>query len=173
MLSALTYASVEMRDFELEHSRRSPGQIGDDPGVRGRPGKLAGNRIVADDLAAIQAEFPSLSHEQQLELYRKRYAGSLMGCHQGGSGCFFGFPYPDNSVGAPMRFANESFSGAHDLFSHPVHYRSDGMARAYSGIAQVLGESYSAIALIPASPFALGSMIPDASRWVLVRGISR
>ncbi len=68
-----------------------------------------------------------------------------------------------------MRFVNESFAGAHDLVSHPVHYRSDGMARAYSGIADMLGESYSAMALIPAAPFAAASMIPDASRWVFTR----
>lgn len=173
VLSALTYASVEMRDFELEHSRRSPGQVGDDPGVRGRSGKLAGNRIVERDLAAIQDEFPGLSREQQIELYRKRFAGSLMGCHQGGQGCFFGISYPDNSVGNAMRFINESFAGAHDFASHPVFYRSNGMSRSYSGLPEHVSEAYSWMAVVPSMPFAVSSMIPDSIRWVLSRGFAR
>jgi hypothetical protein len=171
ILSALTYASVEMRDLELEHSRRSPGQVGDDPGIRGRTGKLAGNRIVAEDLERIRKDNPWMTLEQAIQAYRETSPPSLMGCHQGGSGCFFGIPYPSNRIGEAMRFVNESFAGAHDLFSHPVHYRSDGMAHAYSGIAGVLGEGYSAIALIPAAPFAAASMIPDSARWVPTRAV--
>jgi hypothetical protein len=162
-----------MRDLELEHSRRSPGQVGDDPGIRGRTGKLAGNRIVERDLAAIQEEFPSLSRYQQIELYRKRYAGSLMGCHQGGKGCFFGIPYPDNSVGNAMRFINESFAGAHDFASHPVFYLPNGMSRSYSGSLEYLSEGYSWMAVVPSVPFAASSMIPESIRWILSRGISR
>ena len=169
--SLVTYGAMNARAFELEHSQRTPGQVGDSPGFRGSEGKVAGGRINRDLWDEERfGPFDSSRDDwsSAVAKYRAEISPSPLGCHQGGPGCIFNRPYAPGGI---VDKSFEAFGGVHDLLNHLPFYNADGTSHNFlpqlGRIGSWAGELINGANVFIASPIVAISVIPDEARWVL------
>ncbi|MFK8047473.1 MAG: RHS repeat domain-containing protein, partial [Halioglobus sp.] len=174
--SLATYTNVKLREYEIRHSKGTAGQIGRSRGFRGVVGKIGGGRIV-DKLWAKYGE-PLLqqgkSHYEALRNYWQNVEPSLLGCHQGGTGCIISdrFTYtPDTTIGRLIDYVVEGFGGSHDYANHWYHYNPNGTAiyRQSGSAGWYFGEALNWANVALVSPIVLPSLVPDYSRFFVLR----
>ncbi|AMS31800.1 hypothetical protein AEM42_04195 [Betaproteobacteria bacterium UKL13-2] len=172
VFSLVTYGAVKAREFELAHSERTPGQVGESPGFRGIEGKGAGGRLNrdswqqnSDELGAFDPTRADWS--EAVAKYHSIVRPSALGCHQGGPGCMFGVPYAPNSFRDNVA---EAFAGVHDFLNHVPFYNADGTARnflpQFGRVGYWAGEVISAANVLVAAPIVAVSAVPDELRWI-------
>lgn len=82
------------------------------------------------------------------------------GGNQGGPGTLLGFPY---SPGGILDLAHEAYGGSHDFIGGTLSGYYDEQGNARRGLTPVqdfIYETWTAIALVPATPFALAEALP-------------
>ncbi|MFN8695048.1 MAG: RHS repeat-associated core domain-containing protein, partial [Burkholderiales bacterium] len=172
VFSLVTYGAVKAREFELAHSQRTPGQVGESPGFRGIEGKGAGGRINRDLWEQNTARLGPFDPTREdwssaVADYHRITEPSALGCHQGGPGCMFGVPYAPNSFRDNVA---EAFAGVHDLLNHVPFYNADGTARnflpQFGRVGYWAGEVISAANVFVAAPIVAVSAVPDELRWI-------
>ncbi|WP_395757728.1 hypothetical protein [Achromobacter sp. EB05] len=82
------------------------------------------------------------------------------GGNQGGPGTLLVFPY---SPGGILDLAHEAYGGSHDFIGGTLSGYYDEQGNARRGLTPVqdfIYETWTAIALVPATPFALAEALP-------------
>lgn len=112
-----------------------------------------------------QVLFDVDSQRMSLEKYLKTAEGSAMtgptGGVQGKVGTLMGMPYAPGGV---LDFLHEAFSGAHDFMGGTLSglYDAEGnAARGRHPAVKRAHDVWSAVALVPAAPFALAEVFPS------------
>lgn len=169
-ISAITYAAVSAREYELAHSQGTPGQVGDSPGFRGVKGKLGGGRINADEwekLGLGPLDPASSSYARDLREYYKAADPSYLGGHQGLQGSILS---PDNTY-LPGGFQDqlvEAYAGVHDFLNHGFFYNANGTAHNFM-LGKFVGEVINGANVFLASPVVAVSAVPDSARWIVAQ----
>jgi hypothetical protein len=177
LLSSLTYIAAITRAYECAHSSMTPRQVGFSPGVLGSPGKIAGERINAQQFSmlnegrSVPQSLGEGTFEQDLSRYlRSRYLGSdiypdqqeVFGLFQGDPGRLFGYTYPP---GGFVDRVVESFAGIHDFLNHPWFYNADGTSHYFlhrnSPLSSRLGATINAVNVLLALPVGLSALVPS------------
>ncbi|WP_395757729.1 hypothetical protein [Achromobacter sp. EB05] len=89
----------------------------------------------------------------------KEMSGSTGG-NQGGPGTVFGFPY---SPGGLLDLVHEAYGGSHDFIGGTLSGSYDEQGNAKRGLTALqkgMYETWTGIALLPATPFALSEALP-------------
>ncbi|WP_238909823.1 hemagglutinin repeat-containing protein [Achromobacter ruhlandii] len=89
----------------------------------------------------------------------KEMSGSTGG-NQGGPGTVFGFPY---SPGGLLDLVHEAYGGSHDFIGGTLSGSYDDQGNARRGLTALqkgMYETWTGIALLPATPFALSEALP-------------
>ncbi|WKD51047.1 RHS repeat domain-containing protein [Microbulbifer spongiae] len=167
-VSLATYTNVKLREYQLKHSKGTPGQVGDSPGFRGIKGKVGGGRIVDKywkESGAADIYQRTGNAEKALAKY---YAHpglkvSPLGGHQGGQGIIFSDKL-SYSPGSFLDYMVEGFAGTHDSLNHWYHYNPNGTAIGRDGFSYWLGEGINAANVAIATPIVAPSLIPDYMR---------
>jgi hypothetical protein len=173
-VSMVTYVNVKLREFELEHSKGTPGQIGESPGFRGQKGKLGGGRIV--DKYWYETGQKVLDGGGTLEEAMAAYYAhdklvvSPLGGHQGGQGIMFSNKLK-YSPGSFFDSVVEGFAGTHDALNHWYHYNPNGTAIYREGFGYYFGEALNGANVLIATPIVAPAMIPDYLRYSVYQGI--
>lgn len=176
LLSSLTYIAAITRAYECANSSMTPRQVGFSPGVLGSPGKIAGERINAQQFSmlnsgrSVQQSLKDGVFEKDLSHYlRSRYRGpnvhpeeqEVFGLFQGDPGRLFGYIYPP---GGFVDRVVESFAGMHDFLNHPWFYNADGTSHYFlhrnNPLTQRLGAAINAINVVLALPVGLSALVP-------------
>ena len=174
--SALTYIAALTRAYECANSSRVPRQLGVSPGVLGTPGKIAGERINAQQFAALNQNrsITESLHmgrfEDDLNNYlTRRYKGvdsnpseqEVFGLFQGDPGQLFGHTYPP---GGFIDRVVESFAGIHDFLNHPWFYNPDGTSHYFlnmnNALTNRLGTLINVANIAIALPVGLSALVP-------------
>ncbi|WP_444895184.1 RHS repeat-associated core domain-containing protein [Microbulbifer sp. SSSA005] len=167
-VSLATYTNVKLREYQLKHSKGTPGQVGDSPGFRGLKGKLGGGRIVdkywKESGAADIYERTGDAKKALAKYYAHRgLKVSPLGGHQGGQGIIFSDKL-SYSPGGFFDYMVEGFAGTHDSLNHWYHYNPNGTAIGRDGFSYWLGEGINAANVAIATPIVAPSLIPDYMR---------
>lgn len=176
LLSSLTYIAAGTRAYECANSSIVPRQLGLGPGVLGSPGKIAGERINAQQFSivnrgrSIQQSLRLGTFNRDLMHYlRSRYRGpdvhpeeqEVFGLFQGDPGRLFGYTYPP---GGFVDRVVESFAGIHDFLNHPWFYNADGTSHYFlnrnTPLTRRLGATINAVNVIVALPVGLSALVP-------------
>jgi len=169
-VSLATYINVKLREFELNHSKGTPGQIGKSPGFRGVRGKVGGGRIVEKywKESGDRVLKNNGTLEEALEAYYNHpdVIVSPLGGHQGGQGIFFSESLT-YKPGGFQDYITEGFAGTHDALNHWYHYNPNGTAIARDGIGYWFGEALNAANVGIAAPIVAPSLVPDYMRYTL------
>jgi len=173
LISSATYLTVRLRAYQLRKSKLFPGQIGESPGFRGLPGKVAGERIFEKHWLASGAA-DAFSNGRSIEwIMEYKYTPyikaikniSPLGGLQGGNGTIFGFNY---EPGGFLDYVLEGYSGVHDSLNQTYFYTAIGTNRNLSGFWQrTLGYVVNSGNVLLSTPVVLPALIPDHLRYLI------
>ncbi|MDQ6999998.1 MAG: RHS repeat-associated core domain-containing protein, partial [Mariprofundus sp.] len=144
-VSALAYGANSMRSAMIKSSQANKTGVnisGKSVGFHGDGYKIGGSR-------ALEGQIP--------------FTGSpgYLGGFQGTVGTFFGTSY---NVGGWQDYLVEAFAGPHDYLNSFMYNANGNLAVAWqSGILGSAGDIISYANVIPASPFAVASVIPQSA----------
>jgi len=171
LVSSAVYINVKLRRYETDHSKGTPGQIGESPGHRGIAGKIGGARVNQDiwEETGQKVLENGGSTKEALQAYAKRfeslgYDASPLGCHQGGTGCIFGKDYKPGGV---IDYVVEGFAGTHDYLNHPVYYNLNGTSKTLTGFHSRYGQFRNVTNVLLATPIVFPSLVPDHLRFLV------
>jgi len=144
-LSVLAYGANSMRTAMIKSSQANKTGVnisGKSVGFHGDGYEMGGSRV-------LEGQIP--------------FTGSpgYLGGFQGTVGTFFGTSY---SAGSWQDYLVEAFAGPHDYLNSFMYNANGNLATAWqSGILGSVGDVISYANVIPASPFVVGSVIPQSA----------
>jgi len=146
--SLLRWGAYEMRQAMVTQSCRPPGN------QMNRSGISAG--AFEDQIKLGGGRFPSWL-SRTLGWDQPGIRPSLLGGNQSGPGSFFRWPY---SPGGFFDRLVESYAGPHDWMSS-FRYAANGDLLRLSPFGTAMYGAYSALAIVPATPFAFATAFPS------------